>query len=55
MTRTLLIWFSGSIGVLGVGCSSDGGSPGGNPAVLWLDIDMVETQVHLIDQEPQPY
>jgi hypothetical protein len=30
-------------------------SPDGNPAVLWLALDMVETRVKLVDSEPPPF
>jgi hypothetical protein len=35
------------------GCPSSGGD--GNPKVLWLASDMVETRVKLVDVEPDPF
>ena len=34
------------------GCPSD---PSGNPSVLWLALDGRETEVRLVEDEPDPY
>lgn len=40
------------LGLVLPACPSD---PTGNPRVLWLAPDMVETRVKLVDQEPDPF
>ncbi len=42
------------LGLLVSSCGDDGGSTG-NPAMLWLAPDMMETRVKLIDHEPTPF
>jgi hypothetical protein len=39
------------LGLLLPACPSDPA----NPKVLWLALDMVETRVKLVDQEPIPF